>query len=130
MESSASEAVQRDRAALVALYRATDGPNWDDSTNWLSDAPLRVWQGVTTDASGRVTENSPCRQRPDGDTAGRVEQPTLSNLMELHLGWNDLTGAIPAEWGHLNNLTELHLDHKLSLNWATIYRHCRRNGAS
>ena len=28
MGSPASEAVQRDRAALVALYEATDGANW------------------------------------------------------------------------------------------------------
>ena len=55
MGSPASEAVQRDRAALVALYEATDGANWDDHTGWLSDAPLGDWYGVTTDAEGRVT---------------------------------------------------------------------------
>ena len=48
MEAPASEAVQRDRAALVALYAATDGENWDDNSNWLSDAPLGDWYGVTT----------------------------------------------------------------------------------
>ena len=26
-----------DRAALVALYNATDGDNWANNTNWLSD---------------------------------------------------------------------------------------------
>ena len=29
-----------DRAALIALYNATDGPNWEYGTNWLSDTPL------------------------------------------------------------------------------------------
>ena len=29
-----------DREILVALYNATDGPNWIDSDNWLTDAPL------------------------------------------------------------------------------------------
>ena len=29
-----------DRAALEALYRATDGPNWINDDNWLTDAPL------------------------------------------------------------------------------------------
>ena len=43
-----------DRAALVALYNATDGPNWVDSENWLTDAPLGDWYGVDTDGSGRV----------------------------------------------------------------------------
>ena len=44
-----------DRAALVVLYHATDGPNWDSSRNWLSDRPLGEWHGVTTDGDGRVT---------------------------------------------------------------------------
>ena len=30
--------VNPDRAALVALYNATDGRNWVDNTNWLTDA--------------------------------------------------------------------------------------------
>ena len=45
-----------DREALVALYNATDGPNWDSSGNWLSDVPIGEWFGVTTDDNGRVTE--------------------------------------------------------------------------
>ncbi len=43
-----------DRAALVALYNATDGPNWVNNGNWLTDAPLGDWYGVDTDVSGRV----------------------------------------------------------------------------
>ena len=33
------------RAVLVTLYNATDGPNWKNNTNWLTDAPLGrlVW---------------------------------------------------------------------------------------
>ena len=34
-----------DRAALVALYEATDGPNWVNNTNWLTDAPLGCGTG-------------------------------------------------------------------------------------
>ena len=29
-----------ERAALVALYDATDGPNWNTNTNWAGDAPV------------------------------------------------------------------------------------------
>ena len=43
-----------DRAALVALYNATDGPNWAEKDNWLTDKPLAQWHGVGTDASDRV----------------------------------------------------------------------------
>ena len=47
--------VATDRAALIALYQATDGPNWTNNTRWLSDRPLDEWYGVTTDDNGRVT---------------------------------------------------------------------------
>ena len=42
-----------ERDALAALYRATDGPNWSNSRNWLSEAPLGEWHGITTDGSGQ-----------------------------------------------------------------------------
>ena len=44
--------IASDREALVVLYHATDGPNWTNSTNWLSGSPLGEWYGVTTDADG------------------------------------------------------------------------------
>ena len=50
------QAVSPDRAALVALYKATGGANWTNNTNWLTNAPIGQWQGVTTDSQGRVTE--------------------------------------------------------------------------
>ena len=28
-----------DRAVLVVFYNTTDGPNWRDATNWLTDKP-------------------------------------------------------------------------------------------
>lgn len=43
-----------DRAALVALFESTDGLNWVNRENWLTDVPLGGWYGVDTDASGRV----------------------------------------------------------------------------
>ena len=48
--------VNPDRAALVALYNATDGPNWVDNTNWLTDAPLGgvVWGGYECCGPGRA----------------------------------------------------------------------------
>ena len=43
-----------DREALESVYRRTDGPGWNESTHWLTDAPLAQWHGVETDAEGRV----------------------------------------------------------------------------
>ena len=40
--------VDAEREALIALYNATDGPNWVNNTNWCSDKPLSEWYGVYT----------------------------------------------------------------------------------
>ena len=41
----AQSSVATDRAALEALYDATGGPSWTDSTSWKTDAPLGEWYG-------------------------------------------------------------------------------------
>ena len=102
-----------DCAALVALYEATDGDNWENNANWLSDQPLDEWFGVTTDDDGRVTslelyENGLLGVLP-------AELGSLTNLQTLHLYENELSGALPAELGSLTNLQTLHLyDNQLS----------------
>ena len=96
-----------DRAVLVALYEATDGPNWDNNLNWLTDAPLGEWSGVSTDASGRVQW---LYLWGDGLT-GEIppELGKLASLEWLHLNDNNLTGVIPPELGDLANLERLYL---------------------
>ncbi len=78
-----------ERERLVLIFHATNGPNWMDNTNWLSNAPLDEWQGVFTDSTGRVNV--------------------------LLLNYNQLTGEIPPELDNLANLETLDLsDNKLS----------------
>ena len=77
-------AQDRDRDALVALYNATDGANWMDSTNWLSNEPLsRTGSVLARTVDGQVTR--------------------------LHLPENGLNGTIPVAMGTLAELQELHL---------------------
>ena len=94
-----------DRAALVALYNATDGPNWSTSANWLSDRPLGEWYGVTTDGNGRISilildENNLSGQIPS-------ELGNLTNLKDMRLHENNLSGQIPSELGNLTSLENL-----------------------
>ena len=72
---------ETDREALIALYNTTDGPNWRTDSNWLSDAPMDDWYGVTTNRRGRVTK--------------------------LYLGGNEMSGEIPPELGNLDKLKVL-----------------------
>lgn len=41
------------REYLVKLYHDTDGDNWYDNTNWLSDLPITQWAGVQKDWFGK-----------------------------------------------------------------------------
>ena len=122
-----------DREALAALYEATDGENWTDNTNWLSDRPLGEWHGVEADATGRITSLQFFNNNLSGflppelgdltsltklaiyEYTGESRLPApippelgkLSNLRELALAGTGLTGSIPPELGDLTNLTEL-----------------------
>ena len=97
--------VATDRAALVALYDATDGPNWLDSTNWGSDAPLGSWHGVTTDPAGRVIELSLASNHLRGPLPHALGH--LTQLRQLNLGENQLSGPIPESLGDLVSLRGL-----------------------
>ena len=121
-----------DRAGLEALYHATNGPNWANNVNWLSDAPLGEWYGVRTNAQGRVVElhlyeNGLIGGIPPelgrltelqdfvvlkNELAGRIppELGELTNLWRLWLQDNELTGWLPPELGELTNLRVLLLD--------------------
>ena len=105
---AASGSVETDREALVALYNATDGENWNQSDNWLSDAPLGEWKGVLTDDRRVVV-----LYLGDNGLTGEIppELGSLSNLTALYLDTNALSGEIPPELGSLSNLTDLSLYH-------------------
>ena len=125
-----------ERAALEAFYHATNGPEWKNNTNWLSDKPLRQWYGVETGADGTVVgldfNKNGLKGRLPAELArltglrklslwgdwepgisltGPIphELAELSNLTELNLGNNELTGVIPPVLADLTNLTELAL---------------------
>ena len=97
-----------DRAALVALYNATGGANWGRNRNWLSNAPIGAWHGVTTDSDGRVTHLHLDLNQLTGEIP--AELGSLTNLTQLSLEGNQLTGEIPAELGGLTNLKGLSLE--------------------
>ena len=97
-----------DREILEMLHAATDGRDWIDSRNWLTDAPLGEWRGVEVDDQGRIVE----LRLWDNGLAGRLppELGDLAHLGYLRLSDNSLTGAIPPEFAGLSGLTHLTLD--------------------
>ena len=97
-----------DRDILVALYEATDGPNWTESDGWMTDEPLGEWYGVRGDAQGRVISLFLDENGLTGEIPAELGQ--LSQLQTLALGDNQLTGPIPPGLGNLSNLRVLALN--------------------
>ncbi len=108
-----------DRAVLVALYEATDGPNWMDNAHWLTEAPLSQWYGVDTNRWGRVVgihlagvwslDHVLVRHGLKGELPSGLDQ--LSHLQYLNLFGNELRGGIPSQLGRLHNLIRLDLSY-------------------
>ena len=99
---------RRDRNALIALYRATDGANWTNNENWLSNRPLDEWYGVTTGSGGRVTWIELSENGLRGEIPAAIGD--LDRLLVLWLSRNQLTGGIPRELVSLRDLAILYLD--------------------
>jgi Leucine-rich repeat (LRR) protein len=127
-ESILTDSVER--AALIALYKATDGDNWTNNENWCTDKPLDEWCGVNVEKgfvstiylhknnlNGTIPEeignlkklNVLCLMR--NNLSG--EFPTcvlnLTYLTTLQLGGNNLTGKIPSSISNLTYLMTLEL---------------------
>lgn len=101
------------RFALGMLYRATNGPDWTQNTNWLTDAPVEEWHGVTVGLFGQVVILNLNNNNLGGSIPMDVGQ--LWTLEELNLGSNRISGEIPATIGKLEYLGKLNLsDNQLS----------------
>ena len=95
-----------ERSLLVALYNATDGDNWTNKTNWLSDNDISTWHGVSV-SNGWVTGLDLRNNNLTGTIP--TELGNLINLTYLNLSYNELSGEIPEELSKLTKLEHLYL---------------------
>lgn len=101
-----------ERAAFIALYNATNGPNWQYQTNWCSDKPISEWEGIDISQDYFSFDHY-----ADKNMIGElpIEITNLKRFNRIALYSNKLYGQIPATIGRLSNLTELNLgSNKLS----------------
>jgi hypothetical protein len=88
----------RQRAVLMELFDATDGPHWKHKRHWGSDKPICTWTGVSCGwpdgwLMGHVRELRLPENRLRGTLPASLS--SLSMLIRLDLARNELTGEVP-----------------------------------
>lgn len=92
-----------DRYVFAILYYSTDGPNWEDGSNFLMEYDICKWNNGL-----RPTEE---QQEEDDDLwAGGVYcQGTQNNELLIYLNEGSLNGTLPWELSLLSNVVSLQL---------------------
>ena len=99
---------ETDRTVLELFYERTTGKWWTNNENWMTEAPLGEWHGITTNAQGRVTEIRFEKNNLEGTLLPEIGN--LSQLKVLYIRGNrDLTTTIPTEIVNLSQLEILDL---------------------
>lgn len=96
-----------DYEALAALYQSTNGDDWTESTNWLTDCYVCDWFGIICDANDRVWQ-----LRLNSNNLTGTLPPEIGNfpeIMVLILSMNEIGGALPTEFSNLGKVTDIQL---------------------
>ncbi len=96
------------REALIAFYKATDGPNWTRNDNWMTNIPISNWHGVRVNRAGDVEGLFLGYNGVRGTIPSEIGGLTGLQVLNLNGNWG-LTGPLPAEFFELSGLRELHL---------------------
>ena len=104
-----------EREALIEFYKAANGDDWEDNTNWCSDKPLNEWAGISTE-NGRVTKIDFLNANHTTNIVGDLEEmivplSKLTYLSVLNLAMNDrIYGEFPKQIYEFSNLKTLVID--------------------
>ena len=99
---------QGEADALVSLYDAFNGSNWNNDTEWLSSYTPGSWFGVTVN-SGQVSGLDLSANALNG-SIWPTDIGNLTGLTTLDLSSNpQLSGTLPLELMSLTNLNTLYL---------------------
>ncbi|SFT11914.1 Por secretion system C-terminal sorting domain-containing protein [Zhouia amylolytica] len=96
----------QDKQALIALYNATNGPNW--TTTWDLNADIRTWDGITVHPDERVRWIQLVNNQLSGSIPQEIENLTALELFNLNR--NNLTGTVPDIFQNLIRLSSINLE--------------------
>ena len=98
-----SQVFEQDSLALVAIYNATNGPDWTNNSGWLN-GPVTDWYGVD------LEDNKVSRLLLESNNlVGTIPEEigNLTNIELLKIGINKISGQIPSSIGNCTKLSYL-----------------------
>jgi len=104
-----NECRERDSLALIALYNATDGPNW--TIPWDTLIPINNWHGITLNQKGCVIGITLIQNNLNGQIPNEIGD--FNELKVLKIINSSISGSIPPEIGNLENLDTLQLSNMM-----------------
>lgn len=107
VKQAANTIEKEQREILIAFYRATNGDQWKDRSNWLSEKSIYEWKGVLGEKGYGVSTLT----LSDNELSGSIpkEIGMLETLSFINLSKNNLNGQIPSEIAKLTELRHLSL---------------------
>ena len=130
-----------DSLALVAIYNAAKGAEWAEAFRWDLTKPISEWRNVTLDEEGRVSKLQVVKNAavpeewnlPEDvkDLSALIDLRVntaklggafpeflygMTQLTQLWLTGNNLTGSISPKLGQFVNMTHLYIDQNPNLS--------------
>lgn len=101
-----------DSLILVEIYHQLDGPNWNNSENWLTSEPLEEWEGINL-LDDRVSRITLTNQNLSGPFPEQITK--LDKLSSFDIRQGNVTGSIPEDLTQLKELGRFNVsNNKLS----------------
>lgn len=100
---------QEEKQALVDLFNATDGPNWNKYRRWDLSADVTKWKGVKI-KDGHVIELNLSGFKLRGAIPASISK--LTHVENLFLQNNQISGPLPQELFTLPNVKLLYMSNQ------------------
>lgn len=100
------QSINKERLALIGIYKSLNGDQWVNNENWCSDEPLNEWEGVMAKGDAEVY-----RLWISHDAYVKGEIPDcigdLTFLENISFEYSNVKGKLPKAMGNLTKLKRL-----------------------
>ena len=95
-----------EQQALIDIYNSTNGNNWVYKQNWLTNSDACTWYGITCNSAKTNVENIELQQNGlTGSLPNSIGNFPELNFLSLDIAPNHIGGTLPASIGNLTKMT-------------------------